>query len=413
MPVTIRPQPEKVGANTDRVVSSSQELLAVTSRAWTLESSVPSPGLQTNKRPGPEDRSVLRTSFEDISLDPFGNGASGQDLIPYGNGFVEGIIRAFEQDLHLVLRPDDVWLAILVQFSFYVNGNAEELRDIFVSHEGKKTLAINLMPASLENINFEVMSDKFVQAMRKYLVDEDLSDWLLPKFSTTMANDRTVSALVLMATMKSYFEYVVMFGCGFPSVTLEGEKEDWEQLAARIQRFSRYGSEPAEWCIYLSKVAEKMIASFDRPDDQDIKDFWMRACHSAGASGSGGVTTLSGWLTAFCFWSEEGKPIHAYSDQDLVNIPMGQGVDRKRLVVDGVSFPVISRHSIPNAVSDVPIKLEDMGSGKTYHTTVVAGLVAMQGAQGESESQITRVRPRSGWWMLLDSMEYYMDDGIC
>uniref|UniRef100_A0A8H7KBZ4 Uncharacterized protein n=1 Tax=Bionectria ochroleuca TaxID=29856 RepID=A0A8H7KBZ4_BIOOC len=288
MPVTIRPQPEKVGANTDRVVSSSQELLAVTSRAWTLESSVPSPGLQTNKRPGPEDRSVLRTSFEDFSLDPFGNGASGQDLIPYGNGFVEGIIRAFEQDLHLVLRPDDVWLAILVQFSFYVNGNAEELRDIFVSHEGKKTLAINLMPASLENINFEVMSDKFVQAMRKYLVDEDLSDWLLPKFSTTMANDRTVSALVLMATMKSYFEYVVMFGCGFPSVTLEGEKEDWEQLAARIQRFSRYGSEPAEWCIYLSKVAEKMIASFDRPDDQDIKDFWMRACHSAGASGSGG-----------------------------------------------------------------------------------------------------------------------------
>ncbi|CAH0057145.1 unnamed protein product [Clonostachys solani] len=390
MPVTIRPQPETVGANTDRVVSSSQELLAITSRAWTLESSVPSPGLQTNKRPGPEDRPVLRTSFEDIRLDPFGNGASAQGLVPYGNGFVEGVIRAFEQDLHLVLRPDDVWLAILVQFSFYVNGNAEELRDIFVSHEGKKTLAINLMPASLENINFEVMSD-----------------------NTTTANDRTVSALVLMATMKSYFEYVVMFGCGFPSVTLEGEREDWEELAARIQRFSKYGSEPAEWCIYLSKVAEKMVASFDRPDDQDIKDFWMQACHSAGASGSGGVTTLSGWLTAFCFWSEEGRPIHAYSDQDLVNIPMGQGVDRKRLVLDGVSFPVISRGSIPNAVSDVPIKLEDMGSGKTYHTTVVAGLVAMQRVQGESESQITRVQPRSGWWMLLDSMEYYMDDDIC
>ena len=42
--------------------------------------------------------------------------------------WVDGIIRAFQQDLHLTIRPDDVWLAILTQFSFYVNNIEEPFR---------------------------------------------------------------------------------------------------------------------------------------------------------------------------------------------------------------------------------------------------------------------------------------------
>jgi hypothetical protein len=50
---------------------------------------------------------------------------------------VNGTIRAFQQDLHLVLRPDDVWLAITMQFRFYVAGHAEEMRSKLVKHAGK------------------------------------------------------------------------------------------------------------------------------------------------------------------------------------------------------------------------------------------------------------------------------------
>ncbi|VUC22521.1 unnamed protein product [Clonostachys rosea] len=121
MPVTIQPRPDKAGVNTDRV--------------------------------GPEDRLVLRTSFEDLE-------ATAISAIPYSNGFVHGIIRAFEQDLHLVLRPDDIWLAILVQFNFYVNANAEELRHLFVTHKEKKALAVDMCPISLSGIDFQQMSEK-------------------------------------------------------------------------------------------------------------------------------------------------------------------------------------------------------------------------------------------------------------
>lgn len=58
------------------------------------------------------------------------------------NGLVSAIVEAYNTHHNLVLRPDDIWQAILTQFSFYVNANAEALRDKFVDFEGKKKLVI-------------------------------------------------------------------------------------------------------------------------------------------------------------------------------------------------------------------------------------------------------------------------------
>ncbi|KAJ7447961.1 hypothetical protein FB451DRAFT_1289441, partial [Mycena latifolia] len=60
---------------------------------------------------------------------------------PNKNGFVNTVMSAWGQHCGIVIRPDDVWLAIISQFSFYVNGNAELLRANFVAHEGKKELS--------------------------------------------------------------------------------------------------------------------------------------------------------------------------------------------------------------------------------------------------------------------------------
>eukprot|EP00957_Ditylum_brightwellii_P024538 1852407-Ditylum_brightwellii.AAC.1 len=50
-------------------------------------------------------------------------------------GLVSAIMDAYNHHHNLILRPDDVWQAILTQFSFYVNANAEELRDRFVDFD--------------------------------------------------------------------------------------------------------------------------------------------------------------------------------------------------------------------------------------------------------------------------------------
>ena len=133
MPVIIEPSPELVGRNADPTVHSAEGLLKHASKAW----------LPYNRWTGeieqPEKRRIIQSSFHELN-------ANASPIIPYGNGLVNGIIRAFEQDLHLVLRPDDIWLSILTQFSMFVNGNSEHLRTQFVAHEGKKELAIDVSP---------------------------------------------------------------------------------------------------------------------------------------------------------------------------------------------------------------------------------------------------------------------------
>lgn len=47
-------------------------------------------------------------------------------------GLISLVIQAWENHHKLTLRPDDIWTALMVQFSFYVNANAEALRSSFV-----------------------------------------------------------------------------------------------------------------------------------------------------------------------------------------------------------------------------------------------------------------------------------------
>lgn len=66
-----------------------------------------------------------------------------QKLIPNTNGFVYSCIQAYNDHQNLTIRPDDVWLCILTQFSLYVNKHEGEMREYFVAHEsGKKELEV-------------------------------------------------------------------------------------------------------------------------------------------------------------------------------------------------------------------------------------------------------------------------------
>lgn len=59
------------------------------------------------------------------------------------NGFVYSAIQAWNNHYNLVIRPEDVWFAILTQLSAYINRHAEELRGKFVPFEGKKELVVD------------------------------------------------------------------------------------------------------------------------------------------------------------------------------------------------------------------------------------------------------------------------------
>ncbi|KAF8147390.1 hypothetical protein B0H34DRAFT_341577 [Crassisporium funariophilum] len=150
------------------------------------------------------------------------------------NGFVDTVILAYNEHHHLVIRPDDIWIAILGQFNFYVNAHAEELRSHFVKHEGKKELVVKAV-GTRYTVDFGDLARQMTGEIHKNVVDAKLKDWILPDFTTTTDSDTVISAVLMMATLKAYFDFKMSLMCGIPSVTLEGEKSDWENILSRLE----------------------------------------------------------------------------------------------------------------------------------------------------------------------------------
>jgi hypothetical protein len=238
-----------------------------------------------------------------------GRGADAEPqlpLLPAPQGLVSTVAEAYNHHRALVLRPDDIWLVILAQFHLYVNAHAEELREHFVAHGGKQ--GVKVFGAGCRySVDFGLLAQQMTKAMDDFVVDPSLRDWILPAFSTTTHTDSVAAAVVMMATLKAYFEYKFLLRCGIPQVTLAGDRNDWEEILCRAAKLSEYGTETAEWFTMLEPVLTRFVRAFDAPDSAENLDFWQRVMHYSG--GGSGPTWLSGWITAFCVFDKDGKKI--------------------------------------------------------------------------------------------------------
>jgi hypothetical protein len=133
-----------------------------------------------------------------------------------------------------------------------------------------------------------------------------LREWAIPGFTTTTDNDRTVGAVLMMATLKQYFSYAFdCMCCGIPRVTLEGEKKDWADILGRLEKLKEYGIETVAWYHLLLPVIARFVAAFDDPNGEANLDFWNRVVHLE--SMGSGPDYYSGWINAFNAFGERGN----------------------------------------------------------------------------------------------------------
>ncbi|KAJ6450813.1 hypothetical protein C8R45DRAFT_1042894 [Mycena sanguinolenta] len=331
-------------------------------------------------------------------------------LQPKRNGFVGTVISAYNKHHALIIRPDDVWIAILCQFNFFVNANAELLRANFVAHEGKKELEISA-EGSRYSIDFGAMARQMVDLIEKNIIDPALREWVLPAFTTTTVNDTTTSAVIMMATLKEFFAYKFsMVRCGLPRVTLEGEKSDWVDILGRLEKLKEYGVETIAWYHLLHPVIIRFVAAFDAPESQENIHFWAKVAHHHGGSG---MSYYSGWINAFNVFSTEGKWLGNSLNKDVISTTAPEVLTakefwatysnpRSNLVLDGTPFHVVDTQNLPSGYAEVDVQLDD--NGEKFDCMMTAGLIGMKvsssGDVGLSSSgQDDIVRPASGWWM--------------
>jgi len=118
-----------------------------------------------------------------------------------------------------------------------------------------------------------------------------MKHWIMPAFTTTTKVDQTVAAIMMMSTFQKYFSYGCGLKCGLPSVTLLGDRYDWEMLAAKATQLPTFGGEAKMWYELLKPVLARFVASFDAPDGPETIDFWQKIAHHSG--GGSGPTYIS------------------------------------------------------------------------------------------------------------------------
>lgn len=288
-------------------------------------------------------------------------------ISPSNNGLVYTIFHAWSGHHHLTLRPEDIWFAILSQLNFYINAHAEELRSFFVAHDGQKELE-TIDQGTIDSVDFGPIAETMTQLIQKNVLDPELRTWIMPSFSTTTAGDRVVASVLMMGALQKYFKFTMTLYCGIPSVTLLGKKADWEIMVTKLDKIPQLGTEPSLFTELLRPTLKRFVQSFDTPQKSDIVNFWNRAVHRAGGSGP---IYLSGWVTAFCFWNEDGKSMYGKPKRPVTwEASAGSNAGCE---LDGMLYHRVDTKYIPSGFASVPVKVNDNGTIYRTKTSRIGG----------------------------------------
>ncbi len=345
----------------------------------------------------PDQSKLLKQANQSLNLETpelyYSEAEYTEGLLPQSrtrHGLVNGFIYAYNNHLPLKLRPDDLQLAIQLVLSTCVNRNPEGLRHLFVGHQGKVDLSYQN-----DQFNLAEITQKFKELMKAHLTDAQFAERFTQTYSTTTPVSGLVSNTLLMNTLKDYFSYEFILGCGIPNVVLEGTQEDWDQLDSNYQYFKEMFkvTELVDWFRHFDVVMgmfKKMVqmqaearqlgkAEIQATDD--LREFWARVI-SYVPQGSGGDTILGGWIRLLIPYAGENQLVGGLEQPlipclDLKQADPTGGKDARRYGYDMQHtlkdfYFAHGWSSVPDSVVATPMKFTILG-GKSLEMELHSG----------------------------------------
>ena len=320
-----------------------------------------------------------------ITKDTLGHSLNENQDLAFINSNVpllKGFYTAHTNHYPLRIKPDDIWLLIVQAFSNHVNANSEELRNLFVNFDGKKTLQVEYPLSSIEQVDRKILEDfseQINKQMEKFL-GEKLLNILTPNFTTTTYDSTIVGKISIMGAFKKYFNYEMMsIGCGIPYIILEGTTEDYKKILEKSKELKKY-----KFSWYIERIIphiQKMVEAKEGKIDIDyFKNFIQKKEVTEQRYGPSGmhayevkVDYISGWILDFFAYYKE--------TDHRGNI---QIFDQKEIKVENFK-------KLANQMLIVPFKVIDLVHKKEYLMKYKVGFV------GCDQNEKKEVFPIQGW----------------
>ncbi len=250
----------------------------------------------------------------------------------YYDPIISILIDAFSSHKPVAFTPDLIYGYIAKGFALHIKKHSEELRYLYVSHDGKKDLVYinnSYMLGSADNeweLAFENFAAQLKDDTKATIVQNDLG------FTTTTPVALAHRNVLAMEAMESYYAYTCMTFCGIASVILLGETSDWEKLCTVVRQQFKELNEYCEqnnkpgaslewWEREIMPVLERMAkihneaASGKMENLADTKDWLSKILKYNAEYGSGAVSTVSGWINALFPYLKQGARNHWFEDK--------------------------------------------------------------------------------------------------
>ena len=205
---------------------------------------------------------------------------SGEEVYSAGAdcGMFAAVFTAYSHHYRLRTSPDDWWFCVIKRVACAIDENSSKasVRNMFVDHEGKKTIEVQVKDPTIYTVDYNFLFDQITKQLKENLKVPEFVDGVTADFGTTSAVQKIVSQITLMYSVNQYFDFAMMCGCGIPAVEMLGSEEDWIKLSSKL-KVLRTLLEPIEndlgisskWWDLVQKVFWNLQATYrGNPDEE-------------------------------------------------------------------------------------------------------------------------------------------------
>jgi len=240
-------------------------------------------------------------------------------------GLMSAVLTCYNN--HWVLRtgPEDWWIVVIRNIVQAMDdyGQVPEVREFFVEHEGKKKLDVIVGP-TLSNVDYNWLFSQFSDRIRANIKIPGYVDIIENDFSCSTNEQTMISQIMLMSSVKNYFQFGMSTSCGIPGVEMKGTEEDWIKLVDKINRLESLLA-PIMPYLHLkdwfSTTKTVFVNLLDTYKGKPNTEWWGNILSWEERWGSGMSPHWSGWFPRFV--GATYHPGHFVDfPSDLVTVPL-------------------------------------------------------------------------------------------
>jgi len=278
-------------------------------------------------------------------------GSDGEVFFDHDFGFFGAILACYNNHWVLKTSPDDWWNVIVRNVSQAVDDNGEKnkVRDLFVSHEGKKEIFIHVGP-TLAGIAYSWLFSQFSSGIKANIKNPAYADIVQADFSTSSPDQVISCQVMLMASLQKYFSYGFGTCCGIPGVEMTGSEEDWIQLAEKTKKLETLLMPIMEeiglgnWFAGTHRTLANLLDTYRSNPDVE---WWSHVLSWNRTYGSGARSWWTGWMIDFLMAGSAEKPQNFQSGMMSVPVKIQDNriSDEGRIVAGTAGFTVKDKGS--------------------------------------------------------------------